>query len=231
MNLTSTLASPNLNIDPAIANLETVADLLERLGGIPANRVRWKPYPGTATEQDVIAAEAALDKCLCELVDGTLVEKAAGQYESRVAHLIGHFIEDYLEQHDLGICYGADAMLRIMPRRVRLPDVSFVSWNKLPNSQLPNEPIANLVPDLAVEVLSKGNTRREMKDKRDEYFKGGARLVWEINAKKQSARVYTSPTRYREIGPSGNLEGGDVLPGFVLSLKQLFSRAGRQRGA
>ncbi len=229
--MTPALTSPSVNMDPAIANLETVAELLERLGGIPAYRVRWKPYPGTATEQDVIAAEAALEKRLCELIDGTLVEKAVGQYESRVAHLIGHFMEDYLEQHDLGICYGADAMLRIVPGRVRLPDVSFVSWGKLPNRELPAEPIANLVPDLAVEVLSESNTRREMENKRREYFQGGARLVWEIYPKTQAARVYTSPDSFQEIGPDGVLDGSDLLPGFALPLQRLFARAGRQRGA
>jgi Uma2 family endonuclease len=217
-------------LNSIFANVETVADILERLGGIPAQRVRWHPYPGTATEQDVIAAEAALDKRLCELVDGTLVEKPMGQYESRLGAVLVFFLETYLTDHDLGFCYGADAMLRIVPGRVRLPDVSFVSWDKLPNHELPAEPIANLVPDLAVEVLSKGNTRREMKGKREEYFQSGARLVWEINPKKQSARVYTSPTQFQEIDPDGALDGGDVLPGFVLPLRQLFARAGRQRG-
>lgn len=227
--MTATLASLSIKLDPAIANLETVAELLKRLGGIPAYRVRWKPYPGTATERDLIAVVDGPERRLCELVDGTFVEKPVGQYESRLALLIGHFIETHLEQHDLGICYGADAMLRIVPGRVRLPDVSFVSWDKLPNHELPAEPIASLVPDLAVEVLSKGNTRREMKNKREEYFRGGARLVWEINPKKQSARVYTSVNQFQEIGPDGDLDGGDVLPGFVLPLKRLFARA--QRGA
>jgi Uma2 family endonuclease len=225
------LPSSNVTMEPAIAELETVADLLRHLGDVPPERVRWKPCPGTATEQDVIAAEAAADKRLCELIDGTLVEKAVGQYESRVAHLIGHYMEDYLEQHDLGICYGADAMLRIVPGRVRLPDVSFVSWEKLPNHELPAEPIANLVPDLAVEVLSENNTRREMENKRHEYFQGGARLVWEIDPPTRTARMYTNPDQFQEIDPNGSLDGGDVLPGFTLSLSQLFDRAGRQRGA
>lgn len=225
------LPSGNLNLDPVIAKLGTVADLLKHLGDVPAHRVRLHPSPGTATEQDVIAAEGALDKRLCELVDGTLVEKAVGQYESRVAIVLAYFMEGYLEQHDLGICYGADAMLRVVPGRVRLPDVSFVSWTKLPNRELPAEPIANLVPDLAVEVLSESNTRREMENKRREYFQGGARLVWEIDPETRSARVYTSPDQFQEIGPDGTLDGADVLPGFTLSLAQLFARAGRQRGA
>jgi Uma2 family endonuclease len=231
MTPTPTLTSPGVILDPAIANLETVADLLERLGGIPAHRVRMKPYPGTATEQDVIAAEAALDKRLCELVDGTLVEKAVGHYESRLAVVLVYFIETYLDKHDRGICYGADAMLRVVPGRVRLPDVSFVCWDKLPNRELPAEPIADLVPDLAVEVLSESNTRREMENKRRDYFQGGARLVWEIDPETQTARAYTSPDEFQEIGPDGVLDGGDVLPGFTLPLCQLFARAGRQRGA
>lgn len=225
------LPSGNLNLDPAIAKLQTVADLLKHLGDLPAERVRLHPYPGTATEQDVVAAEGALDKRLCELVDGTLVEKVVGQYESRVAIVIAHFMESHLEQHDIGICYGADAMLRIVPGRVRLPDVSFVSWNKLPNRELPAEPIADLVPDLAVEVLSESNTRREMENKRREYFQGGARLVWEIDPDTRSARVYTDPDTFQEIGPEGALDGGEVLPGFTLPLQRLFARAGRQRGA
>jgi len=217
-------------MDPAIANLESVAELLERLGDIPAHRVRWKPYPGTATEQDVIAAEAALDKRLCELVDGTLVEKPMGQYESRLAAVLIHLLETFLDKHPLGICYGESAMLRVVPGQVRMPDVSFVSWDKLPNHELPAEAIATLVPDLAVEVLSPSNSRREMERKRGEYFQGGARLVWEIYPKTQSARVYTSADQFIEIASDGSLDGGDVLPGFVLPLAHLFARAGRQRG-
>jgi Uma2 family endonuclease len=228
--MTQVLTAPSLNMDPAIANLETVAELLERLGDIPPHRIRWKPYPGTATEQDVIAAEAALDKRLCELVDGTLVEKPMGQYEARLGGVIFLFIEKYLETNNLGYCYPADAMLRIVPRRVRLPDVSFVSWSQLPTRELPAEPIANLVPHLVVEVISESNTPRELKGKRDEYFQGGAKLVWEIYPKTQSARIYIDPDTFQEIGPDGTLDGGDVLPGFLLPLSQLFARAGRQRG-
>lgn len=212
-------------LNPMLANVETVADVLERLGGIPAHRVRWHPYPGTATEQDLIAIVDGPDRRLCELVDGTLVEKAMGFFEGRVGCVLLHFLEDYLEQNNIGFCVAADSMMRIVPGRVRLPDVSFISWDKLPRRRVPKKPIADLVPDLAVEVLSKGNTRREMKDKREEYFQGGARLVWEINPKKQSARVYTSPTHFQEIGLDGVLDGGEVLPGFVLPLKRLFDRA------
>lgn len=225
------LPSGNLNLDPAIVKLETVADLLKHLGDVPADRVRLHPSPGTASEKDVLAALEWPDRRLCELVDGTLVEKPMGFFEARLGGLIFYFIESYLENHDLGFCLGADATLRILPRVVRLPDVSFISWQRLPSRELPAEPVPDLVPDLAVEVLSASNTRREMENKRREYFRGGARLVWEIDPDAQSARVYTDPDAFQEIGPDGALDGGDVLPGFALPLQRLFARAGRQRGA
>ena len=95
---------------------------------------------------------------LCELVDGVLVEKTVGYYESRVAGLLFHFIELFLQRRDLGIVLGADGTLRLMPGLVRIPDVSFISWKKFPNRELPAEPVPDLVPDLAVEVLSTANT-------------------------------------------------------------------------
>lgn len=231
MTPTPTLMPPSINLDPAIANLETVADLLERLGGIPAHRVRWKPYPGTATEQDVIAADTAADKRLYELIDGTLVEKPMGFFEARIAGILLYFIEDYLSKHNLGFCLPGDATLRVLPQQVRLPDVSFISWQRRPNRKLPAERVPALVPDLAVEVLSESNTPREMERKRREYFQGGTHLVWEIDPDTQSARIYSSPDQFQEVGPEGSLDGGNVLPGFSLSLAQLFARAGEQDDA
>src|SRR5438445_10449939 len=117
------LAAPPTPPVPPVSPFKTVADLLYQLGDVPPQRVLLDPGPGTATEADVVRYVDGDDKRLVELIDGTLVEKTMGQYESRVAHLIGHLIEDYLEQHDLGIAYGADATLRVLPRQVRLPDV------------------------------------------------------------------------------------------------------------
>ena len=64
--------------------IKTIADLQTRLGGISLDRIWFRPAPGTAAEQDVIEAEVRENR-LCELVDGTLVEKAAGFEESRLA--------------------------------------------------------------------------------------------------------------------------------------------------
>ena len=120
-------------------------------------------------------------------------------------------------------------MLRILPNQVRIPDVSFISWDRLPEGKLPPEPIARLAPDLAVEVLSPSNTKGEMDRKLKDYFAAGVRLAWLIDPPSQTAEVYTSPTEVRHVGKNQALDGGDVLPGFRLPLKQLFARAERRK--
>src|SRR5271169_5304040 len=89
--------------------IKTLADLRKRLGGIALERIWFHPAPGTATEKDVVKAEERENR-LCELVDGTLVEKAKGFEEARLALRLGRLIDTYVDQHDLGICVGADGM-------------------------------------------------------------------------------------------------------------------------
>jgi Uma2 family endonuclease len=187
------------------------------------------PSPGTATEQDVIDIEARESR-LCELIDGVLVEKTVGYYEARLALILGYFLEAYLDTHDLGIALGADGALRLMPGLVRIPDLSFISWNRLPGRELPAEPIPDLVPDLAVEILSKGNTANEMRRKLRDYFQCGVSLAWFVDPASRTADVYTSTRKKTHIASAGSLEGGVLLPGFTLPLTKLFDRAGRRRG-
>ena len=184
------------------------------------------PTPGTATEKDVLEMNDHHNR-LCELIDGTLVEKTMGVYESWLACRIIHFISSFLEQHDLGIVTGPDGFLKLFPHQVRAPDVAFVRRERLPGGRVPRDPIPVLGPNLAVEVLSPSNTHREMERKLREYFAAGTELVWYIDPQTQSAVVYTSPNQPTEIGVDGVLSGGEVLPGFELSLQQLFAEAGQ----
>jgi Uma2 family endonuclease len=209
------------------AEIKTLADLRKRMGGIPLDRIWFHPAPGTAIESDVLEAERR-EKRLCELVDGTLVEKAVGFDESRLAAQLVYLIITYLNQHDLGICTGADGMMRIAPGLVRIPDVAFISWNRLPGGEAPREPIPQLAPDLAVEVLSDGNTEAEMDRKVREYFASGVRMAWLINPKKRTARVYSGPEESIVVRSDQLLEGGDLLPGFSLVLADLLDRGRRQ---
>jgi Uma2 family endonuclease len=103
--------------------------------------------------------------------------------------------------------------------------VSFFCWDKLPGRVLPTEPIPDLFPDLAVEVLSENNTPEEMGRKLREYFLAGVRLVWMIDSRKRTAEVYTAPDAPAVIlDESQALDGGNVLPGFTLPLAELFAR-------
>src|SRR2546423_424067 len=134
----------NMRLSPPIRIL-TVADLVRHLGDIPLERIRMKPTPGTATEADVLAAERK-DGRLCELVDGTLVEKAMGFFEGRLAGVLIYFLEDFVFPQSLGAVFGADAMMRLMPGLVRIPDVSFFSMARFLDGKIPRDPIAAIVP-------------------------------------------------------------------------------------
>lgn len=212
----------------AAPGIKTLADLWLRLGGIPLERIWFQPPPGTATEKDVIDAEARENR-LCELVDGTLVEKAVGFEEARLATELSYLIMSYVERNDAGICVGADGMMRIAPGLVRIPDVSFIAWDRLPNRESPQQPIPELAPDLAVEVLSEGNTKAEMARKVREYFEAGVILVWLIDPKKRIARVFSAVEKSSVVRADQVLDGGNVLPGFVLRLSDLLDRGRRPR--
>jgi Uma2 family endonuclease len=196
-----------------------MAEWLRDLGDVPLERVLFDPLPGTATEADLLR-KVEVEKELCELVNGTLVAKPMGYLESRVAAALIEFLGAFVRLHKLGHVTGEAGMMRLSRGLVRMPDVAFVSLERLP--KVPRQPIPALAPDLAVEVLSKGNTAREMKRKVREYFAAGSRLVWLIDARTRTARVFHTPADATEISRGGTLSGGSVLPGFSLPLRKLF---------
>jgi len=207
----------------------TAAEMQQQLGGIPLERIRMVPPPGMATEQDLLRTIDSEDR-ICELVDGVLVEKTMGYFESRLAVALIYFLERFLEQHDLGIVLGEAGTLRILADQIRVPDVAFLSWRHFPGRVLPAEPVPAIAPDLAVKILSKSNTTAEMERKLDDYFTAGVILAWIIDPDSQSATVYESRDRQKTLSLADSLTGGTVLPGFELPLQQLFEKAGRRSG-
>ncbi len=205
---------------------KTLAEVVEDLGGIPLERILMDPAPGTAKPKDVLARPGGY-KRLCELVDGVLVEKPMGYFESRLGMVLGHYLEEYMEKHDLGIVVGADSTMGLAPGLVRLPDVAFISWSHFPNRELPEVQILRESPDLAVEILSPSNTAKEMARKRREYFAAGAQLVWELDPIDRFVRVYTSPDDFTEFDEYQFLDGGKVLPGFKLRIQDWLNRAAK----
>jgi Uma2 family endonuclease len=201
----------------------TISDVLQRLGDIPLSRIRIYPAPGTATERDLLAVLDHGNR-LCELVDQTLVEKPMGFPESYLASEIIRLVGNFVAEHDLGLVTAPDGTLRLLPGLVRLPDAAFISWKQLPNRKCPRKPIASLIPELAVEVLSESNTRGEMERKLKEYFLAGSQLVWLVDPDSRTVDVHTALDRLVSLHEGDVLDGGDVLPGFRLPLEQLFAR-------
>jgi Uma2 family endonuclease len=212
------------------AEFDNVGDLLERLGNIPPHRIRLRPPPGQATERDVIALLDHENR-LFELVDGTLVEKVMGFRESYLAMEVGRMIGNFVEENDLGVVAGADGTVRLFKGMVRISDVAFVSWARLPGRKIPRAPIPDLAPDLAVEVLSEGNTKQEMARKLKDYFFAGVRLVWFVEPDERTVEVFTAPDQSVVLREGQALDGGDVLPGLKLPLALLFRRIPEEGGA
>jgi Uma2 family endonuclease len=202
--------------------IPTLGDLLARLGDVPAQRVRFYPLPGQATVADVVAIEARENR-LCELIDGVLVEKAMGYRESLLALAIAAALRAFVVPHKLGVVSGADGMMQRLPGQVRIPDVAYVSRQRLPGGRVPSEPIPRLVPDLVVEVLSQSNTEAEMARKRREYFEAGVRLLWLVDLDARTVTVFTGPEECSTLDQNQVLDGGAVLPGFTLPLPGLFA--------
>jgi Uma2 family endonuclease len=200
----------------------TAESLFERFGPIPLSRVVTRPRPGTATVADVVRLEAQENR-LCELVDGVLLEKVMGFIESLLAMRLGALLTAFVTEKKLGITAGEAGMLEILPDQIRIPDASFISWERLEGSGFPEQAAPDLAPDLAVEVLSTENTERELRRKLDEYFEAGVRLVWYVDPATKTVTAYTAPADAVVLTEADTLTGGDVLPGFEASLRDLFA--------
>lgn len=212
----------------------TYADVQARLGHVPDSRVLSFPAPGTATALDLLDGSIVGDR-LCELVDGILVEKAMGFREgSLAARLIGLF-EMFLLTDNIGLVAGADGLIRFKLELVRVPDVSFIRWDSVDDTDLIENPAGAFLevqPDLAVEVLSPGNTRREMEIKLGEYAKAGVKLVWYIDPDRKEVDVYpkANPKRKKTLTAADALDGGTVLPGFSVPVARLFEARAPKKG-
>ena len=207
---------------PPVRTAADLPGLLSRLGDIPPERLVLDPPPGTATEADCVAACQGEPKRLCELVEATLVEKAVGSREAFLAMELGSHLRPFAREHDLGPAGGADVMQRMIGGNIRMPDVSFIRKERLPDGKVGADAVS-IAPDLAVEIVSVSNTPAELERKRRESFASGAVLVWEIDPRTRDAHVYTAPDTVRRIPPAGSLDGGALLPGFTLKLTDLFA--------
>ena len=201
-----------------------IAEWLRSLGNVPLERIVMDPLPGTATDRDLLRL-LERDRRLVELIDGTLLEKPVGHKESWIAMRLALALGNFISPRRLGYLTGESGPLRMKSGRVRLPDITFVSVDDVPGGVVPDEPIPELPPTLAVEVISESNTAEEMRLKTNEYFDSGARLVWLVYPETKTVAVFeaASPEPARVLTEADTLEGGPALPGFNIPVADIFA--------
>lgn len=199
----------------------SLAEIVERLGDIPLDRIRLIDPLGACSEERYVEIVHGKEG-LYELVDGILVEKPVGFREGRLAFVLIGFFAEYLRVNDIAFGLAPDGMTRI-EGQVRMPDVSIYLWERFPGRVLPEGAILPAGPDLAVEILSPANTAAEMERKRRECFAGGTSLVWEVEPELRLVRVYPDATTFTVVNEAGTLQGEPVLPGFRLPVRNLFA--------
>ena len=162
---------------------------------------------------------------LYEVIDGQFVEKPPmGNFQVVVASILVQRLGPYARTHGLGRVLS-EMLFKINPsgKRKRRPDVAFVSYERWPRDRkIDFEDGWDVIPDLAVEVISRSNSAEAVNQKTVEYFKVGVRRVWVVYPADRMIYVYESPKKAVILDLEDELDGGDLLPGFRLSLAELF---------
>ncbi len=181
------------------------------------------------TKKATLTAEELLrlstSGCRYELVKGDLFEMPpAGGRHGSVAMRIGIALGSYVRADESGEVFAAETgfILRRDPDTVRAPDAAFVAKERLPAGELPPGYL-EMVPDLAVEVVSPGDSAREVGEKVDDWMRAGVRLLWAIDPATRSVTVYRSTDDFSVLSEDDNLDGGQVIAGFSANIKDLFS--------
>ncbi|MBN1965698.1 MAG: Uma2 family endonuclease [Anaerolineae bacterium] len=178
---------------------------------------------------------ARYDEQPVEVVDGEFVIiSPPTEPHAHLSNELYFKIRTYLEQHPLGRAY-ADSVPYILDgdprtdwvRNSRVPDVSFVSQERLAAHRArfgDAEGPLRLAPDLAVEVISQGDSFSDVMEKVRDYLRFGVRLVWLVDRHKHVVYVYTpdDPAGHVLTGDD-TLTGEDVLPGWQLPVRDLFA--------
>jgi Uma2 family endonuclease len=149
-----------------------------------------------------------------------------GAYAGLVASILVGCLNEFALKNKLGLAVVEVLFrLRADPKLERRPDVAFVSYGKLPDPVLPAEDPAawDVVPNLAIEVVSPTNTADEIVEKIEEYFQTGVELVWVIYPKQRLVYAYQSTTQLRILREPDMLDGAAVLPGLQLKVIDLFA--------
>lgn len=157
-----------------------------------------------------------------ELIDGEIVEKMPTEEHGVVTLNIGSEVRTHVRQNNLGrVAVEARHRGEDDEYNDRIPDISFTSAERaLP---LTKQGAVPQMPDLAVEVKSPTDSIKGMREKANYYLKNGARMVWLVFPQKQLVEVYRPDADVEILNADDTLDGGDVLPGFALAVKDIFA--------
>ena len=159
-----------------------------------------------------------------ELVKGKVYEMApAGGRHGGVGMNAGTDLNVHVRTNQLGRVFAAETgfIIRRDPDTVLAPDVAFISRERMVPEDVPDS-FVEMVPDLVVEVVSPGDTRREVREKVEDWLGAGVRLVWVLYPATQTAMVYRSQGDVLDLTEHESLNGEDVVPGFSCRLSDLF---------
>ncbi len=205
-----------------------ITELMRLVGDVPRDRILLKPSIGAAREADVVHLRNSNEKLASELIEGVLVAKPLSFKKSVLNSYLSFLIMDYLSEvsDNPGLVLFPCFPIRICRGRIRIPDAMYISSDRLPIRGNPE--ILNIIPELVIDFILSAHTVKEMDIKLRDYFDAGVRLVWYVDPKPETIAVYTSPDAKTTLTINDTLEGGDVLPGFSLPLKNLFRRIERR---
>jgi Uma2 family endonuclease len=161
-----------------------------------------------------------------ELIRGELREMSPAGFEHGT--IIGRLtrrLADFVEDGALGVVLGAETgfVLARNPDTVRAPDISFVAQERLQQIGIPAAFFPG-APDLAVEVVSPGDTVEDVESKVDDWLNAGTRLVWVVNPRRRTVTAYRSKQQVNVVAEPDTLDGGEVVPGFRCRVADLFVR-------
>ncbi len=159
------------------------------------------------------------------MVDGQIVEvPSMGVYAGWIASILNQTLGTFVRTQGLGRLV-VEVLFRVAPapKIRRRPDLAFVSYERWPRGKrVPEDAAWDVVPELAIEVVSPTNLAEDLLVKVDEYFQAGISQVWVVYPAAAQVHVHESTTYIRVLRRGDELDGGPLLPGFRLSLAELF---------
>ncbi len=157
------------------------------------------------------------DDHLFELINGEMVEKMPTQEHGELAAWIASLLLNFIRPRNLGRV-GVEIRHEKPDdtKNSSLPYVSFIAGNtpRLKTS-VPQ------MPTLAVEIKSPTDSLKKLRDKAHYYLLNGTLMVWLLNPEKKLVEVFTLDDEYI-LTENDTLDGGNVLPGFTLSVREIF---------